>query len=238
MQSQNLLIAAVILAAYGCGQQAPEQKAADPVAAAPVAVAPTVAPATPEPVTKPVTESPSAQAVAPVTTPAPAVAAPPAPVEKAAPAPAKKEATAAAPKAEKAAPVAVKPVAAPVVSPKVEKIDTSKLNVIDRKIGDGPLATAGKKVAVHYSGWLYDEAKSDHKGTKFDSSVTRGEMFEFGLGAKQVITGWEKGVEGMKVGGQRTLIIPPAMAYGESGAGALVPPNSVLVFDVELLGVR
>ena len=108
----------------------------------------------------------------------------------------------------------------------------------DVKLGDGALATAGKHVSVHYTGWLYDEAAANHHGVKFDSSRDRKEAFEFVLGDGQVIPGWDHGVEGMKAGGQRMLIIPPGMAYGASGAGGVIPPNAQLVFDVELLAVR
>lgn len=136
------------------------------------------------------------------------------------------------------APATTVPVAIKVPATKTEKIDTSKLNKFDRKLGAGAVATAGKQVAVHYTGWLYDETKADHRGTKFDSSYNHGQAFEFGLGAGQVIPGWDQGVEGMKVGGQRTLIIPASLAYGARGAGGLIPPNAILVFDIELLGVR
>jgi FKBP-type peptidyl-prolyl cis-trans isomerase len=108
----------------------------------------------------------------------------------------------------------------------------------DNKLGDGAEATAGHEVSVHYTGWLYDESAPEHKGSKFDSSRDRGDPFGFSLGAGQVIKGWDQGVEGMKVGGQRTLIIPAAMGYGARGAGGVIPPNATLVFDVELLGVH
>ena len=105
-------------------------------------------------------------------------------------------------------------------------------------LGKGDLATPGKKVSVHYTGWLYDAAAPDHHGRKFDSSRDRNEPFEFTLGAGQVIMGWDQGVAGMQVGGQRTLIIPPNLGYGARGAGGVIPPNATLVFDVELLGVH
>jgi len=108
----------------------------------------------------------------------------------------------------------------------------------DIKLGEGTEATAGHNVSVHYTGWLYDEAAPDHKGKKFDSSRDRGMPFEFPLGAGHVIKGWDQGVEGMKVGGQRTLVIPSNLGYGARGAGGVIPPNAVLVFDVELLAVR
>ena len=108
----------------------------------------------------------------------------------------------------------------------------------DVKLGTGDLATAGKSVSVHYTGWLYDAAATDHHGKKFDSSRDRNEPFEFPLGGGRVIAGWDQGVAGMKVGGQRTLIIPANMGYGARGAGGVIPPNATLVFDVELLGVH
>ena len=109
------------------------------------------------------------------------------------------------------------------------------LKYTDDKTGDGAAATAGKKVSVHYTGWLY---KNDAKGAKFDSSVDRGQPFQFTLGAHQVIAGWDEGVAGMKVGGKRTLIIPPELGYGARGAGGVIPPNATLMFDVELLRVQ
>ena len=96
----------------------------------------------------------------------------------------------------------------------------------------------GKPVIVHYTGWLYDPSKPDQKGAKFDSSRDRQVPFGFIIGAGRVIKGWDEGVVGMKVGGQRTLIIPPAMAYGERGAGGVIPPNATLIFDVELVEVK
>ena len=108
----------------------------------------------------------------------------------------------------------------------------------DVKLGTGAEAAAGQNVSVHYTGWLYDETAPEHKGKKFDSSRDRGQPFEFPLGAGHVIKGWDAGVAGMKVGGQRTLIIPSDMGYGSRGAGGVIPPNATLVFDVELLGVN
>lgn len=104
--------------------------------------------------------------------------------------------------------------------------------------GTGREAEAGLNVTVHYTGWLYDEAAPAHKGKKFDSSVDRGEPFNFALGAGQVIQGWDQGFAGMKIGGKRTLIIPAEMGYGARGAGGVIPPNATLLFDVELLGVK
>lgn len=108
----------------------------------------------------------------------------------------------------------------------------------DNKLGDGAQANAGHHVTVHYTGWLYDEAASGHKGKKFDSSRDRNQPFDFPLGAGHVIKGWDQGVAGMKVGGQRTLVIPAHLGYGARGAGGAIPPNATLVFDVELLAVR
>ena len=108
----------------------------------------------------------------------------------------------------------------------------------DHKVGEGATATAGQRVTVHYTGWLYDAKATDQKGKKFDSSRDRNDPFNFKLGAGQVIRGWDDGVAGMKIGGQRTLIIPAQMGYGSQGAGGVIPPNATLVFDVELLGLK
>ena len=110
----------------------------------------------------------------------------------------------------------------------------AELKKIDVVEGSGAEARSGS-VKVHYTGWLNDPAQPEGKGRKFDSSVDRGQPFEFKLGAGQVIRGWDEGVAGMKVGGKRTLIIPPEMGYGTRGAGGVIPPNATLVFDVELL---
>ena len=109
---------------------------------------------------------------------------------------------------------------------------------IDNVVGTGPTAEAGQNVAVHYTGWLYDAGAEKNRGTKFDSSVDRGQPFQFPLGGGRVIKGWDEGVAGMKVGGKRTLIIPAEMGYGARGAGGLIPPNATLLFDVELLGIQ
>ena len=109
------------------------------------------------------------------------------------------------------------------------------LKYTDNKIGEGAVAAAGSKVSVHYTGWLY---KDGTKGAKFDSSLDRGQPFDFTLGAHQVIAGWDEGVAGMKVGGERTLIIPPELGYGARGAGGVIPPNATLIFDVQLLKVQ
>src|SRR4029434_8623848 len=108
----------------------------------------------------------------------------------------------------------------------------------DDVAGSGNEAVAGRQVSVHYTGWLYDQAKADHKGQKFDSSRDRNEPFAFRLGGGQVIQGWDQGVAGMKVGGKRTLTTPPQLGYGSQGAGGVIPPNATLLFEVELLDVR
>ncbi len=108
------------------------------------------------------------------------------------------------------------------------------MNYIDVTAGDGAEAQKGQKVTVHYTGWLYN---NDTQGAKFDSSKDRNDPFVFSLGAGMVIRGWDEGVAGMKVGGKRTLIIPPELGYGARGAGGVIPANATLKFDVELLGV-
>jgi FKBP-type peptidyl-prolyl cis-trans isomerase FkpA len=111
------------------------------------------------------------------------------------------------------------------------------LIMTDTKLGTGKEAMAGAQVEVHYTGWLYRPLAKDFHGKQFDSSVGRG-PFAFRLGAGMVIKGWDKGVAGMKVGGKRTLIIPSDMAYGSRSPSGDIPPNSALIFDVELLGVK
>lgn len=114
----------------------------------------------------------------------------------------------------------------------------TSLQVTNVKAGDGAEAVNGRTVSVHYTGWLYSQTAAGNRGSKFDSSRDRNQPFEFILGAGQVIAGWDQGVAGMKVGGQRTLIIPPSLGYGSRGSAPVIPPNATLVFDVELLGVR
>jgi peptidylprolyl isomerase len=111
----------------------------------------------------------------------------------------------------------------------------SGLQIIDSTVGTGASPKPGQTCVMHYTGWLYEDGK---KGKKFDSSVDRNEPFEFPIGRGRVIGGWDEGVATMKVGGKRTLIIPPALGYGARGAGGVIPPNATLMFDVELLGVK
>jgi FKBP-type peptidyl-prolyl cis-trans isomerase len=111
----------------------------------------------------------------------------------------------------------------------------SGLQIIDSTIGTGASPKPGQTCVMHYTGWLYEDGK---KGKKFDSSVDRNEPFEFPIGQHRVIAGWDEGVATMKVGGKRTLIIPPALGYGARGAGGVIPPNATLMFDVELLAVK
>jgi peptidylprolyl isomerase len=111
----------------------------------------------------------------------------------------------------------------------------SGLQIIDTKVGTGPTPKPGQICVVHYTGWLYQDGQ---KGKKFDSSVDRNDPLEFPVGQRKVIAGWDEGVASMKVGGKRTLIIPPELGYGARGAGGVIPPNATLIFDVELLGLK
>ena len=111
----------------------------------------------------------------------------------------------------------------------------SGLQITDTAAGNGVSPKAGQTCVMHYTGWLYENGA---KGKKFDSSVDRGQPFEFAIGTGQVIKGWDEGVITMKAGGKRTLIIPPHLGYGSRGAGNAIPPNATLIFDVELLSVR
>ncbi len=111
----------------------------------------------------------------------------------------------------------------------------SGLQITDTKVGTGATPKRGQTCVMHYTGWLYENGA---KGKKFDSSRDRGQPFEFPIGMGRVIKGWDEGVATMKVGGQRTLIIPPELGYGARGAGGVIPPNATLMFDVELLAVK
>jgi peptidylprolyl isomerase len=133
--------------------------------------------------------------------------------------------------------VAVAGIAASAAPARAQPVTTTStgLGIIDTKVGTGPSPKPGQTVVVHYTGWLYEGGK---RGKKFDSSVDRGQPFEFPLGKGQVIPGWDEGVATMKVGGKRTLIIPASLGYGSSGAGGVIPPNATLIFDIELLGIK
>lgn len=111
----------------------------------------------------------------------------------------------------------------------------SGLQYEDTNVGDGAEAKAGHTCVMHYTGWLWN---NDAKGAKFDSSVDRGKPFSFKLGGGQVIRGWDEGVQGIKIGGKRTLLIPAELGYGARGAGGVIPPNATLLFEVELLELR
>ncbi|WP_343062344.1 FKBP-type peptidyl-prolyl cis-trans isomerase [Hyphomicrobium methylovorum] len=112
---------------------------------------------------------------------------------------------------------------------------SSGLQIEDTVVGTGATPATGQTCVMHYTGWLYEDGK---KGAKFDSSVDRGQPFEFPIGTGRVIKGWDEGVATMKIGGKRTLIIPAALGYGARGAGSVIPPNATLIFDVELLDVK
>ena len=127
-----------------------------------------------------------------------------------------------------AAPAAAQTQGKPMTTP-------SGLQIIDTTVGTGASPKTGQTCVMHYTGWLSEGGK---KGKKFDSSVDRGQPFEFPIGMKRVIGGWDEGVATMKVGGKRTLIIPPELGYGARGAGGVIPPNATLIFDVELLGLK
>jgi FKBP-type peptidyl-prolyl cis-trans isomerase len=121
----------------------------------------------------------------------------------------------------------------------VEAIEiTSGLTARVLRSGDGQVAQAGDNVVVHYTGWLFDDTAENNRGNKFDSSVDRGEHFQFPLGAGRVIKGWDQGVEGMAIGELRELTIAPEMGYGDRGAGNVIPPGATLVFEVELFDLQ
>ena len=117
------------------------------------------------------------------------------------------------------------------------KTSTTGLQYHDTVPGTGETASAGQHVQVHYTGWLHDSTQPEGRGRKFDSSKDRGDPFVFPLGAGHVIGGWDEGVQGMRVGGTRVLVIPPQLGYGARGAGGVIPPNATLVFEVDLLAV-
>lgn len=113
----------------------------------------------------------------------------------------------------------------------------AELTLIDEIVGDGEEAKSGMEVIVHYTGWIFDQDAPRQRGTRFDSSRDRGQPFVFPLDRGRVIRGWDEGVQGMRVGGRRVLLIPPEYGYGSRGAGGVIPPNASLVFEVELVGI-
>lgn len=166
----------------------------------------------------PAQQTPTPEAAPPVNTPPPPAADTPPPASET---------------TGKAAPAAPKATAAPKAPPARPAYTRT-----DLQVGTGREAQKGKGLSVHYTGWLYDAASPDMKGRMFDSSKERG-PFKFQLGAGQVIPGWDQGFDGMKMGGRRRLIIPPALGYGVDGAGGgIIPPNATLIFEMELLDVQ
>ena len=135
----------------------------------------------------------------------------------------------------------------PEVTEEIQVTDAASIEVVEittgltariLRPGDGQVAEAGDVVVVHYTGWLFDATAADNRGNKFDSSVDRGEHFQFPLGAGRVIKGWDQGVAGMAIGELRELTIAPEMAYGDRGSGEVIPPGSTLVFEVELFDLQ
>jgi FKBP-type peptidyl-prolyl cis-trans isomerase FkpA len=126
----------------------------------------------------------------------------------------------------------------PPPAPVAPAVPVTELQKTDLVGGAGDAIASGSVAVVHYTGWFYDPVAKDHKGKQFDSSRERGEPLRFAVGFGQVIRGWDEGIVGMKVGGQRRLIVPAAFAYGDAGAGGVIPPGSALVFDVELLSIQ
>jgi FKBP-type peptidyl-prolyl cis-trans isomerase FkpA len=118
------------------------------------------------------------------------------------------------------------------------QIAVNTMQSVELKAGTGAELTAGKMAVVQYTGWLYDAAAADNKGKQFDSSRNTGQPFRFPVGAGQVIKGWDQGVLGMKIGERRRLIIPADLAYGDRGAGGLIPPGAALVFDIDLIAIE
>ena len=123
-------------------------------------------------------------------------------------------------------------------TPESTTVPNAQLKITELKPGNGPAIKAGQTAVVHYTGWLYVEDAPEHKGRKFDSSRDRNDPFSFPVGGGQVIQGWDQGVAGMQVGGQRQLVIPAELGYGSRGAGGVIPPNATLLFDIELLSIR
>jgi FKBP-type peptidyl-prolyl cis-trans isomerase FkpA len=116
--------------------------------------------------------------------------------------------------------------------------EVSKMEIVELQPGPGAAIAAGQKAVVQYTGWLYETAAPDKKGKEFDSSRNGGQPFSFVVGAGQVIKGWDQGVLGMKVGGKRRLVIPADLAYGDIGAGGVIPPGATLIFDVDLVAIE
>jgi FKBP-type peptidyl-prolyl cis-trans isomerase FkpA len=114
----------------------------------------------------------------------------------------------------------------------------TSMQSVELKAGAGESIAPGKIAVVQYTGWLYEATAKDNKGKQFDSSLTQGQPFRFPLGAGNVIKGWDQGVIGMKIGGSRRLIIPADLAYGDSGAGGVIPPGATLVFDIDLVAIE
>ena len=121
-------------------------------------------------------------------------------------------------------------------SPTSPSTGSAPYSQTDLRVGSGAEAASGRRATVNYTGWLYDASRPDNKGAQFDTSVGR-QPFTFTVGAAQVIAGWDRGVPGMRVGGQRRLVIPPDLAYGSRGSPPVIPPNATLVFDIELIDV-
>ena len=131
-----------------------------------------------------------------------------------------------------------KPNTPPPATPQPQASAVTALQSVVLKPGSGAAVAGGQIAVVQYTGWLYDSAASDNKGKQFDSSRTGREPFKFPVGTGSVIKGWDQGVAGMKIGETRRLIIPPDLAYGDSGTGGVIPPGATLVFDVELVGIE
>jgi len=122
-------------------------------------------------------------------------------------------------------------------SPTSPSTPRGEFSQTDVRVGTGADAVPGRRLSVHYTGWLYDPARPEQKGSQFDTSIGRA-PFSFTLGAGQVIRGWDQGMLGMKIGGQRRLVLPPELGYGSAGSPPVIPPNATLVFDIELLEVQ